>query len=432
MCGISVLYSKSQKDNSDFYLKHRGPDSYSSLEKEGFFMSHYLLHLTGDVTNQPVNDDDIYCVFNGEIYNYKDFGDFKSDSYSIIESYKKNGDNFVKELDGEFAIFLVDFKNKFIYISSDVFGIKPIYYTTHNGFGLSSYKSFLSSNGFDNIIRLEPNTTIKFDFSFNEISRSTVYDFDLNQYKKSFDDWDKAFIDAVSKRFKNLNYKIVLPLSSGNDSGSIACALNLLNIDYISYSYLRNEDINVIKDRVNINNNTVNTINENSIDFNLLRSNLSLNCEPFYYGFDYDIHQNNGFDDPGALGLYNLLAEVKKEHPELKVLASGQGSDEIMSNLQSYKFRNPNPNLFPNKLEDVFPWENFYKGAQSSYLSKEEFITGSLGIEGRYPFLDKKVVQEFLSLSPELKNSAFKSPTYNFLLKNNYPINNIKKGFNPM
>ena len=59
MCGISVLYSKSPKDNSDFYLKHRGPDSYSSLEKDEFFMAHYLLHLTGDVTNQPVNDEDI-------------------------------------------------------------------------------------------------------------------------------------------------------------------------------------------------------------------------------------------------------------------------------------------------------------------------------------------------------------------------------------
>jgi asparagine synthetase B (glutamine-hydrolysing) len=118
---------------------------------------------------------------------------------------------------------------------------------------------------------------------------------------------------------------------------------------------------------------------------------------------------------------------------KFKAICRDQNDYKRRTNTEIEKvYRNPNPNLFPNKLEDVFPWENFYKGAQSSYLSKEEFITGSLGIEGRYPFLDKKVVQEFLSLSPELKNSAFKSPTYNFLLKNNYPINNIKKGFNPM
>jgi hypothetical protein len=195
---------------------------------------------------------------------------------------------------------------------------------------------------------------------------------------------------------------------------------------------LRNEDVDVINGRLNINKNTTKIVKSDPIDFNSVKSKMSLNCEQFYYGYDYDVNQSNGFDDPGALGLYNLLFELKQNNSDLKVLASGQGSDEIMSNVQAYKFRNSNPEVFPNSLEEVFPWENFYKGAQSSYLSKEEFITGSLGIEGRYPFLDKKVVQEFLSLSPELKNSAFKSPTYNFLLKNNYPINNIKKGFNPM
>ena len=32
-----------------------------------------------------------------------------------------------------------------------------------------------------------------------------------------------------------------------------------------------------------------------------------------------------------------------------------------------------------------------------------------------YPFLDKQVVQEFLWLSSDLKNSHYKSPIYNYL-----------------
>ena len=28
--------------------------------------------------------------------------------------------------------------------------------------------------------------------------------------------------------------------------------------------------------------------------------------------------------------------------------------------------------LFPNKLEDIFPWEGFFKGTQVRYLNKEE------------------------------------------------------------
>jgi hypothetical protein len=37
---------------------------------------------------------------------------------------------------------------------------------------------------------------------------------------------------------------------------------------------------------------------------------------------------------------------------------------------------------------------------------KEECIAGSLGIETRYPFIDRKVVQEYLNLSPDLKNQS--------------------------
>ena len=431
MCGISVLHQKSPVEGSDVYLKHRGPDLFNSIKEKGFLMMHHLLHLTGEFTKQPVHDGGIYCLFNGEIYNYKDFGDLMSDSYCIIEAYKKHGDSFVRELDGEFALFLIDFNKNVFFISSDVFGIKPIYYSVSNGFGLSSYSSFLSINGFGEITRLEPNTTLKFSLDFNLISQSTVYDFDLHQHKTDFNDWDSAFIESISKRFIGLNYKIILPLSSGHDSGAIACAMNKLGIEYISYSYLRNEDSDIIRSRLNINKNQIKVIDSEPIDINELKSSINKNCEPFYYGYHYSSHQSFGFDDPGALGLYNLLRRMKAEHPDLKVLASGQGSDEIMSNLQAYKFRRSNPVSFPDNLGSVFPWENFYHGAQSSYLSKEECITGAFGIEGRYPFLDKKVVQEFLYLSADMKNSSFKSATFNFLSQNGYPHNSVKRGFNP-
>jgi hypothetical protein len=61
---------------------------------------------------------------------------------------------------------------------------------------------------------------------------------------------------------------------------------------------------------------------------------------------------------------------------------------------------------------------------------KEECIAGSLGIETRYPFLDRKVVQEYLNLSPDLKNQAYKSPLKNYLFKNSYPFSEEKIGFN--
>ncbi len=57
-----------------------------------------------------------------------------------------------------------------------------------------------------------------------------------------------------------------------------------------------------------------------------------------------------------------------------------------------------------------------------SYLAKEEYVGGAYGIESRYPFMDKKVVQEFLWIAQKLKNSNYKSVLHNYLSKNNFPF----------
>jgi len=93
------------------------------------------------------------------------------------------------------------------------------------------------------------------------------------------------------------------------------------------------------------------------------------------------------------------------------VMLSGAGADEIMGD---YGFKGHRTSaysciagLFPDNLRDVFPWTNFFKGTQHAYLRKEEHVGGSHGIETRYPFLDPDVVQEYLHLSPRLKNSNY-------------------------
>jgi asparagine synthetase B (glutamine-hydrolysing) len=64
------------------------------------------------------------------------------------------------------------------------------------------------------------------------------------------------------------------------------------------------------------------------------------------------------------------------------------------------------------------------------YISKEEHVAGMYGIETRYPFLDKDVVQEFLNLKCELKNKNYKSVLHEYLTKNNFPfLVNRKIGF---
>ena len=83
--------------------------------------------------------------------------------------------------------------------------------------------------------------------------------------------------------------------------------------------------------------------------------------------------------------------------------------------------------LFPDDLSTIFPWNSFYGSSMESYIAKEEYVGGSYGIEVRYPFLDKKVVQEFLWLDVKLKNSVYKSPLDYYLVNNNYPYNKGQK-----
>lgn len=171
-------------------------------------------------------------------------------------------------------------------------------------------------------------------------------------------------------------------------------------------------------------------------DFNLTKRLLNKNVSKFSYGPIQEEGKENfdGFKDRGSHGLVYLLNFVKTKNEKIKILSSGQGGDEIYSNSQDYNFGSPNPLLFDQHLDNIFPWENVYHGAQSSYLIKEESISGGFGIEGRYPLLDKNVVQEYLNLTPELKNNLYKSPITNYLIQNRYPFSHgglkDKRGFN--
>ena len=126
--------------------------------------------------------------------------------------------------------------------------------------------------------------------------------------------------------------------------------------------------------------------------------------------------------DSASLGLSKIC---RKAHTEgRKVYLSGQGADEIIADYALFPYQSTFKGKFPEKLT---LWENFYDGAQYSYLGKEEYVSGSHSIETRYPFLDKDVVQEFLWLKPALKNKHYKAPIHEYLKRNNFPFAEGKK-----
>lgn len=168
MCGITgyvSLMGAKPIDNPTLermvnIIYHRGPDESGMAIHGSVAMGMRrlsIIDLSGG--SQPIYNEDksIWTVFNGEIYNFKEFRSqlqakghiFKTntDTEVIVHGYEEYGSNFLNYLNGMFAIAVHDIKrNKFL-LARDHIGIKPLYYTfndKHLIFG-SEIKSILIS-----------------------------------------------------------------------------------------------------------------------------------------------------------------------------------------------------------------------------------------------------------------------------------------------
>jgi asparagine synthetase B (glutamine-hydrolysing) len=392
-------------DYTNHYMRFRGPDATNSIQVNEYTIAHNILSITGEFTPQPFvdHDDEIVCVYNGQIYNYDDFGDFGSDGECIIPTYKKFGERAFVTLDGEFAIVLADFKNNRLHLVTDPFATKPLWYGIEAGrIAVASYESAVKSLGIK-ATKLEANTILTLELDSKAFVNSIrTYEFVLHQFNDSFDGWIRAFEESVRKRTRGIREKVFIGLSSGYDSGGIACELNKQNVPYKAYTVVGHEDQDVLRKRYEM-------FNSNSCGVHLqdnrwaYKDYINKNVEEFKYRIyssssDYNEFNTRLQDDNGSCGLSMICDNARKEGH--KIYLSGSGSDEIFSDYGfngEKKFLHSNfGGLFPEDLATIFPWASFYGSTMVSYLAKEEYVAGSYGIETRYPYLDKYVVQEFL------------------------------------
>jgi asparagine synthetase B (glutamine-hydrolysing) len=433
MCSIGVT-TKKGLERSNQFAQYRGPDVTSIKVINDIEFLHNLLHLTGEFTQQPFHKNNIVTVFNGEIYNYLDFGNYKTDGDILIDLYEKNGPEFVKLLDGEFAICLVDFSKKIIIISNDTFACKPLWYEfNETDFCVASYNSQLYGLNFLNGKKLQGNQTRVYDLDTHKfLYEFENYTFDINQYKNTYDDWISAFKQSIEKRSRNVQYGMFLGLSSGYDSGAIACELLNQNKPFKSYTITGPENMYILNQRIS-KIPVHELINLTKTEYDTISNDLNINCENFTYHdrfLNYNIKK-----DKASIGLSAICRRAIQD--QRRIYFSGQGADEIISDygFNGYKIYGHSSfgGKFPSNLNGFFPWHSFYDGTQIQYLNKEEYIAGHHGVETRYPFLDKALVQEFIWLDVNLKNSKYKSALHEYLIQNNFPFNPGEKiGFNTL
>jgi asparagine synthase (glutamine-hydrolysing) len=434
MC--SFLFSTKSKENVEdlnFYLKFRGPDETIKTNINNSLFLHNLLSITGDFKPQPFVEGDIVAVYNGEIYNYKSFGDYHSDGECLIPLYKKNGSSFIKKLDGEFAICIVDYEKRQIIVSSDIFKTKPLFIGLDDNIGASSYKTPLEKLGYSNIIKAEPNTIYTICMESKQIiNKETIYKFDLVQHKRNYKDWTAAFERAIKKRIEGTDKNVFIGLSSGYDSGLIYNELLKTNKKFYTYSLIGTENEEIIDQRLALKTENCESYKfvKNDGDRILSQMTIKKNTEPFEYTIPNE--KKMLIDDQGSYNFATICRKAKRKN--CKICLSGSGADEIISDygFNGEKFF-PHSNfggLFPDDLSSIFPWSSFYGSTLESYIAKEEYVGGSFGIEMRYPFLDKDVVQEYLWLHQDIKNKAYKAPIAHYFDEIGFPYEkSIKRGF---
>jgi asparagine synthase (glutamine-hydrolysing) len=149
MCGIAGIFNyRSQEPVSSVILKamtdalvHRGPDD------EGFYVSgqvglgHRRLSIIDLAAGQQpmANEDDtVWVVFNGEIYNFLELKHFlaskghqfktHSDTEVIVHLYEEVGEECFAKLRGMFAIAIWDSRQRKLILARDRVGKKPLYY----------------------------------------------------------------------------------------------------------------------------------------------------------------------------------------------------------------------------------------------------------------------------------------------------------------
>ncbi len=169
MCGIAGIYSESGVVSEKYLeimserLGHRGPDGcgIKIFDKCGLVHRRLSIIDLSEKASQPMcnEDETLWLVFNGEIYNYPELREnlielghifhSETDSEVILHSYEEWGSDCTKKFNGMWAFVLYDTKTGGLFCSRDRFGVKPFYYTYSNGnfFFASEIKALVALPG---------------------------------------------------------------------------------------------------------------------------------------------------------------------------------------------------------------------------------------------------------------------------------------------
>lgn len=452
MCGIYGLITDEYKDfktiikNVKASSNHRGPDSLGHTlikipeSNMHILLVHTRLHINGDSKTQPISNKTgtIKLIINGEIFNWHDLENelnykcTQSDCEIIIplyEKYRDTPDVIFEKLSGQYSFLLVDLELGEILVGRDHIGITPLYYSTQcrkNKLGYTSNTTVFASE-LKTIIDSDIGVTYNNDplsiISPRSYYKGTFYDSlnfttaDLKSYM-SFNDYSslnckytieddthkihtrinelltKSVRSQLFDMLSNDNGDYGVLLSGGLDSSLIASLVVRLAKEY-------NVEANKIKTfSIGINNNSPDLIAAREV-----ATYLGTDHHEYYFsvseGIDnltnviWYIESYDCTSVRASTAMYMLTKQIKKNYPKIKVLFSGELSDELLCYL--YGANAPNDDAFQDETIHLVSNVHYFDCLRAN----KTCMANSL--EVRVPFTDLNYIKYILSLHPKYK-----------------------------
>lgn len=344
-------------------IKHRGPDDEGTHVDDMVGLGFRRLSIIGiENGKQPMYNEDnsIVVTFNGEIYNYQEIKEelilrghiFKTDADTevLVHGYEEYGIELLQKLRGMYAFAIWNREKKEMLMARDIFGIKPLFYTqtekefvfgseiksilkfptvpkVFNPEALESYLSFqysaLKETFFKGIFRLPPAHYLLWKNGDIEVKRYYSPEFNADN-SITFDEAVRKINDIMKNSIeahKISDTEVGGFLSGGVDSSYIVARSNLDKTFSVGFDYPRCNEIPLAKtlsDYVGVKN----------------KSKL-ITTEEYFEEFPKIMnHVDEPLSDPSCIALY-FLCRLASE--QVKVVLSGEGSDELFGGYNIYK-----------------------------------------------------------------------------------------------
>jgi asparagine synthase (glutamine-hydrolysing) len=381
MCGINgIAFSTKSRRYVDVgvleqmrdVLRHRGPDDQGIFIDGRIGFGHRRLSIV-DVAagHQPMTNEDgaVYITYNGEIYNHADFRQqleerghvyrTHCDTETILHLYEELGPRCVEQLRGMFAFAIWDRRKQELFIARDRLGVKPLYYVHKDDGSLyfaSEIKALLIADAvkpeinyralpdylanhstsaaetlFAGVKRLLPGHTLIWRDGQVEINCYWDLHYD-NAHQEAIrsdsdfvEEWTELFRTSVRLRLMS-DVPLGMFLSGGIDSSAIAAMMSEMVTDPIktfSVAFTEREANELAYARLV------------AKRFGTDHHEVIVSPKDFFAELPKLVwHEDEPLAHPSSVALYFVSALASRH---VKVVLTGEGSDEMLAGYERYR-----------------------------------------------------------------------------------------------